>query len=217
MRRPEMLSPRRERRSPLWYVCYAVLLLVLLFLVCKLWVSANYVIVEVQGPSMLDTLYGGREVRPHFYVGGDILYARLTQTAERGDIVIIDASHNPYFTDDKIIKRLIATEGDSIYAENDVVYLKKAGSETYEPLREDYIKEYVQDSYVMQFGEVTLQEGEIFVMGDNREVSADSRALSVQLRAEDIFGVVPEWNLEPAAGWDAVVAFLVRTCLRTGF
>ncbi len=211
MKRPAMLTRKTEKDNALWAVCYAVLLFAMLFIAGKLWVTANYVVVQVQGPSMLDTLYGGREVGQHIYVGGDYLYVRRTSEAERGDIIIVDVSGNPSFSDDKIIKRLIAKEGDSIYAEDGVVYLKKAGEQTYTPLEEDYVKP--DPSYKIKFGEVVLGEDEIFVMGDNREISADSRILPSSLTEDEIFGVVCGWNLQPASGWAAAEAFFVRTFL----
>ena len=215
IKRPEMLAKRGEQRDILWYLFYFILLFAALFLLGKMWAVSNYIVVQVQGPSMLDTLYGGELVGNHTYEGGDYLYVRRTSEAQRGDIVIVDVSQNPTFTDDKIIKRLIATGGDRIYAEDGVVYLQKAGSSRFEPLQEDYVKSYGDHSdYEIEFEEVDLKEGEIFVMGDNREISADSRFLSVPLKETDILGVVAEWNLRSPEGWAAVEAFFVRTFLK---
>ena len=42
---------------------------------------------------------------------------------------------------------------------------------------------------------MTLGEGEIYVMGDNREVSLDSRRIKARLKESDIVAVVPQWSV----------------------
>lgn len=88
---------------------------------------------------------------------------------ERGDIVIfnselkLDEDHNKL-----LIKRVIALPGDRISISGGTVYING------EALYEDYIAEGGTPGYVEEF---TLKEGQIFVMGDHREVSVDSRSL----------------------------------------
>ena len=74
------------------------------------------------------------------------------------------------FGDEPIVKRIIATEGQTVDIdfEKGIVYVDG------EPLAEDYVNDLTY--YEADFdGEVTVPEGCVFVMGDNRNASSDSR------------------------------------------
>lgn len=116
-------------------------------------------IIVVSGPSMENTL-----------IEGDlILVWSLGYTPRQGDIVVLTQES---YQEDSIVKRVIATEGQRV----DVDYASGSVCVDGEPIREDYIKEQMR---VPGWGEginhVTVPEGCIFVMGDNRNESADSR------------------------------------------
>lgn len=117
----------------------------------------------------------------------------------RGDVVVferdvtvtgeIEEPDEPFWTDisnafrslfgfptagsQDFIKRVIATEGDVIRADQGIVYVNG------EPIEEPYLPEGTQTS---DFGRVEVGQDEIFVMGDNRANSDDSRS----------FGPIPE-------------------------
>ena len=116
-------------------------------------------IIVVSGPSMENTLWGGDL----------ILVWGLGYTPKQGDVVVLTQES---YQEDSIVKRVIATGGQRV----DIDYGANAVRVDGELLEEDYIKEQM---FVPCYGEginhVTVPEGCLFVMGDNRNESADSR------------------------------------------
>lgn len=171
-------APRKDGVT-VRFLCLLALFLLFLTLILYYW-NHTYARVVVSGSSMMETLYDG-----------DVLIANTRATAERGDIIVVDVSDSDdeHFTGNFIIKRLIALEGDSIYCKDNTVYLRIAGAAEYIALTEEYLSDTAETA---DFAPVTVGEGEIFAMGDNRANSYDSRRAGT-FPQEDIFGVVPDW------------------------
>ena len=156
--KPERTQEAREPQVPgtgsfEWVQCIVTALvaciLVFVFL-CRT--------VGVIGPSMQQTL-----------VEGDfLLVSNLFYTPKRGDIVVL---RKDTFKTDPIIKRVIATEGQTVDIdfEAGVVYVDGVAQD------EPYVNSPTYDMEDFTQGEVTVPEGCIFVMGDNRNRSTDSR------------------------------------------
>lgn len=128
--------------------------------------SLFFRIVSVSGPSMNATL-----------VNGDCLVLLgnfLTGEPEYGDIIV--ASKDSYDNGTPIIKRVIATEGQTVDIDfaSGTVYVDGVA------LEENYISTPTTRSGGVTFP-LTVDEGCLFVMGDNREWSKDSRSPEISL------------------------------------
>lgn len=129
----------------------AVIIVVLLLL---------FRVVIVSGPSMYDTLWDGDWLL--------VLSGVFYREPEYGDIIV--ASQDSFNDGEPIIKRVIATEGQTVDIdfEAGTVYVDGVA------LEEDYTYTLTTNEEGMTFP-LTVDEGCIFVMGDNRGRSKDSR------------------------------------------
>lgn len=114
-------------------------------------------IIGVQGNSMNPTLENQNQ----------LLVSNLFYTPQKGDVVILTKDT---FMNSPIVKRVIATEGDTVNINFDSGEVTVNG----QVLEEDYIAELTTTSYNIAFPQ-TVPENCIFVMGDNRNHSTDSR------------------------------------------
>lgn len=84
---------------------------------------------------------------------------------DRGEIVIVKGVQLPSGEEKRIVKRVIGREGDTIEVIDGVLHLN--GQKKNEP--------YVRDLMTEDMKKVTVGKGTVFVMGDNRNNSSDSR------------------------------------------
>jgi len=115
-------------------------------------------IIDVSGSSMVPTLHDGDKM----------LVSNLFYKPKQGDIVVFKTDR--YDPDRALVKRVIATEGQEISIDFDrgIVYIDGL------PKEEDYIAELTKNKLDF-IGPQTVPEGCMFVMGDNRNASTDSR------------------------------------------
>lgn len=120
-------------------------------------------LVGVDGDSMFDTLHN----KDYLVVKNNVFCSDYS----RGDIVIASV---PTFREGKpIVKRVIATEGETV----SVLFDDNGNGTVYvdgQPLQEDYIRSMRIDYETVN---VTVPENCVFLMGDNRDHSSDSRLI----------------------------------------
>lgn len=155
--------------------CVALFVVVLLFtFVCRL--------VTVDGPSMNNTLQHGDRL-----IISDLFY-----TPDTGDVVVVQDANSPDGLQGPIIKRVIATEGETIDIDPEtwtVTVTDKDGNVTV--LDETYVNRVDGNMRIGTYGDTyfyknaiteseyphTVEKGHVFVMGDNRNNSLDSRLI----------------------------------------
>ena len=117
----------------------------------------------VQGPSMIPTLQNGDRLL--------VLNSTIVREYRRGDIVI---ARKQSFSDDPIVKRVIAVGGQTVDIdfEAGVVYIDGVAQ------KEDYINDLTY-TYEGTHFPLMVPKGAVFLMGDNRNMSTDSREPSI--------------------------------------
>lgn len=135
-------------------------------------------IVQVKGTSMLQTLQDSDR----------IITTNLFYEPKPGDIIVC----NSVGLKETIVKRVIGVSGDTI----DIDFEKGIVYRNGEVLEEEYINNPTTRNYDVNFP-VTVPEDSVFVLGDNRKVSLDSRSSDVgfvekeQITGKVIFRIFP--------------------------
>lgn len=148
---------------------YILALIILLFLLV-------FRIVVVSGSSMENTLQHG----DYLLLVGNLFYTNM----EQGDIIV--ASKDSFEDGAPIVKRIIATEGQTVDIDCDTGLVYVDGI----PLKENYTSTKLESTEGGTFPQ-TVQPGCVFVMGDNRGISKDSRSPEIgQIDKREILGKV---------------------------
>ena len=176
----------KEDKTKLSILLNVLIVLVIAVLVAEIYFLANYSGVYVDGDSMEPTL-----------IDGDYVYIDKHAKPDYGDIVVIYIdSENKY-----LIKRAVAFGGDRVKLVEGQLLIRYRGKTDFEPVPEDYLSDDYNNKNLPyntfandEFGYL-VQEGHVFLLGDNRDISHDSRKLESQ-PLKNLDGVVTKWSLK---------------------
>lgn len=198
----------RERNSTFRFLV-VFLALVFALLGFRIFWASTFGGVVVDGGSMNQTLSNGDELL--------MRYVSEKRFPKRGDVIVIyvgDYAECKDVSSGFLIKRLIATAGDSLYCIDGQIYIRYDGEKDYVPLYEPYAYYGANDNYKDEYDFASYQdpyvvgEDEVFFLGDNRSWSGssiDSRYrqyphgshLQDRLyKKADVYGVVPDWAIK---------------------
>lgn len=169
---------RQQKKRRVFDIIISVILVILIIVLSSfLLLRIVYKDYQVAQTSMTPTLSNG-----------DYVLVNKKKKAKRGDVIVVNRDGT-----DPIIKRLIAVGGDKVKIDvNGNVWVLYGGQEDFVKINEKYV---VFSAEEKEEREWEIPNGKIFVLGDNREVSLDSRSFGC-LDYKKIVGVVPQWVIK---------------------
>ncbi|MBX3009848.1 MAG: signal peptidase I [Caldilineaceae bacterium] len=185
----EAASVEKQQPAAVWSMLRELLetivLSLVIFLLIRL-VIQNY---RIESHSM----------QPNFFEGEFILVNKLAfklGEPSRGEVIVF---HNPGNTEEDYIKRVIGLPGDQVEVRDQTVYVN--GQELVEP--------YATNPFRDNYGPMVVPDNHLFVMGDNRGNSSDSRRIGpipeelivgqawLRVWPFDRWGLIKHYELEP--------------------
>lgn len=145
----------------------------------------------------LNVVVQGSSMEPNYYEGYRVFVNCVDRSFRSGDVVVIDAAGTNMSPRTRLIKRVIATEGQKVDIDSAKGVVLVDGKELDESA---YIENGITQQRTTKFP-LTVPKGKVFVLGDNRKLSEDSRYEEVGLiDARYLMGKV-DFLLKPFRGF----------------
>jgi len=183
-------------KNMIQWVCIVILALLISLLIR----SFVFEFVTVEGPSMQNTMFSGQRLIVYklgyalsFPKRGDIIvfkYKEGTNTVlPLADKIPVINDIIPKDDEEDYIKRVIAVPGDRVDIKDGVVYVN--GEKQSEPYAIGSTHVFSEVKFPIE----SIPSGKLFVMGDNREMSSDSRMIGLidisQVKGKAVFRIFP--------------------------
>ena len=181
----------KKDKTKLNILLNVIIVFVILALVVEVYFTVNYSGVYVVHDSMYPTLVGAES---DDVIGGDYIYIDKHAKPDYGDIVVVYHKQEGY-----LIKRAVAFGGDKVKLVEGKLQIKRKGTTEFEEMDEYYVSPDLdvtlsKNNFHRDDDGYPIKDGYFFLLGDNRNISYDSRELgSFPLSSLD--GVVTEWSL----------------------
>jgi len=170
----EKIKNTKKLKSKVYEYAEAIIIAILIAVVVRTFIVQAY---KIPSRSMLPTLLVGDHLLVNkFIYGVKVPFLRNTiipvTNPQRGDIVVFIY---PNDRSKDFIKRVIGVSGDKIEIKNKIIFINgKQYSDAY-GIYNDNITYPASMQPRDNYGPVTVPNGSLFVMGDNRDESLDSR------------------------------------------
>ena len=164
---------RIRPKGKIWEYVEAILLALVLALFIRTFVVQAF---KIPSPSMVPTLVVGDHILVNKFLYGFTIpftdkKVLSLKEPERGDVIVFKYPKDPGMD---FIKRCVAVGGDTVQIKDKVLFID--GEKVSDP-HAAFLDErgYSFPAHRDNYGPVTVPEGKVFVMGDNRDNSNDSR------------------------------------------
>jgi signal peptidase I len=157
----EVKTPQQRAKNEVWEWFKALAIAATLVFLIRTFIFAPFIV-------------DGHSMEPNFFSSERLIVNKLIYSIRephRGEVVVFHATAGKDY-----IKRVIALPGETVKVANNKVYVN--GKELEEPYLESTVTEKAKLGEIYnrpEQPEIIVPEGKIFVMGDNRPNSTDSR------------------------------------------